>query len=189
MRNFIDKHKVIISICSTAIICTAIFSIILYNLQNTQKANTTYIPQKSKTSSIVTKKALSASSNSSQKENPSGTVQLLDKSVTAKDTDKGIYSDIIRLTYSYTNNTQKDIKGFEGNCTFNDMFGNKIETVGLEVTQNIPAKSTVNDNNKGIEVNQFKDDDEKLKDTDYKNLKMIFTITKVIFTDGSEVTK
>ena len=117
------------------------------------------------------------------------TVELIGKDVLWTDAYAGRYSDEVTFDFNYTNNTEKDIRGFQGDMTFYDMFGDEIITISFEDTETVPAGSAMNQPNLYLEVNEFLPEDVKLRDTKFEDMTMEFKATKIIFSDGSVMEK
>ena len=83
------------------------------------------------------------------------------------------------------NNSAQDIAGVKGIMQFHDMFDARIENIELSLDQAITAHSERTITGKGIEVNQFKDDDKKLAATDLAKMKVTFVPEMIVFKDGS----
>ena len=114
------------------------------------------------------------------------TVLVTDKSVTPEDIDNWIFSDYVNFTFSVTNNTEKDIQGIQGVLTVNDLFGEEIKSFGCDFTgQTIKPNETIINDSLSYECNSFVSEDNKLFNTDYKDLKFVYEVTQIVFTDGT----
>ena len=114
-------------------------------------------------------------------------VTLTGKGKLPKDIYNGQYSDLVTLTFSIKNNTDKDIQGVQGIATFNDLFGVKIISMHCDFTgETIPAHSSVVNDNLVFEVNEFISDHTQLYMTDLKDLKFEYEVTCIVFTDGTQ---
>lgn len=113
-------------------------------------------------------------------------VGLIKKSVTLKDTNKWIFSDVIHMTLDLKNIGEKDVKGFQGIITFKDMFDNEIKS--LNVKYDKPIKTGESTPYEGsIELNQFMDEDSELRDTPLEKIKVEFEMDQIIFADGDTI--
>lgn len=111
------------------------------------------------------------------------------KTVILKNTDEWRFSDIINFDFTFENTTNKDIKGFKGIAIFNDIFGDTIKRVSVSYDENIiSAKNKVNWQG-AIEVNQFMDEDIKLRDIEFAKVQFDFDMDTIIFSDGTTLTK
>ncbi|MBR2564476.1 MAG: hypothetical protein IKE29_07620 [Paenibacillus sp.] len=113
-------------------------------------------------------------------------VGLIKKSVTLKDTNKWIFSDVVHMTLDLKNVGEKDVKGFQGVITFKDMFDNDIKSLNVKYDQPIKTgKSTSYEGS--FEINQFMDEDIELRDTPLEKIKVEFEMDQIIFADGDPV--
>lgn len=142
-------------------------------------------PSNVNSSSSISKISSSPSTSSNSTTKNKIDVKLTNETIISKDEDKGIYNDGIRFYLKITNNTNKNIKGFEGDLTFNDMFGHTIKNITLDETNMINANSSIEDNDKMLKVNPFIDEDVKLKNTKFSDITMLFTLSKIIYSDGT----
>ncbi|WP_339833480.1 hypothetical protein [Paenibacillus sp. FSL R7-0272] len=111
-------------------------------------------------------------------------VGLIKKSVTLKDTNKWIFSDVIHMTLDLKNISDKDIKGFQGVITFKDMFDNEIKSLNVKYDE--PIKSGASTPYEGsFELNQFMDKDTELRETPLEKIKVEFEMDQIIFGDGN----
>jgi len=108
-------------------------------------------------------------------------------SVTDKNTSTGKYGQMYCTTvFEVTNNTEKDIQGVEGDLKINDLFGKEILTLGCDFTgKTIPSGEKVVFDDMTYDVNQFINIDMQYYNTDYKDLKFEYTVSQIVFTDGS----
>ena len=93
----------------------------------------------------------------------------------------------IGLEIAYENKGDKDIQGVKGILKITDIFGDKIMNVRWSYDRGVPAKQTTAERTSGIDVNQFKDSDMKLWNTDFDKLKSTFETTTIIFKDGTKI--
>ncbi|PNV63917.1 hypothetical protein C0033_00880 [Clostridium sp. chh4-2] len=107
--------------------------------------------------------------------------------VTDKSSTVGKYSQLYcPLIFDVTNHTDKDIQGIEGILTIKDLFGKEIISSECDFTgQTLSVGQTVTIDSLRFSVNQFMDDHMKLYNTDYKDLKFEYTVTQIVFTDGT----
>ena len=114
------------------------------------------------------------------------TVTVTGKSVTPMDGLQRIFADYVHLIFSVTNNTEKDIQGIQGQITVKDLFGVEIMTVGCDFTGTIiPSKQTVTGIKLSYECNLSDDADEQLFNERFEDLKFAYTVTQIVFTDGT----
>ncbi len=90
------------------------------------------------------------------------------------------------LKFEITNNTDKDIQGIQGKLKIMDLFGKEILTAGCDFTgHTIPAGETVVNDDLSFEINEFINEHMKLYTTAYEDLKSEYTVTQIVFTDGT----
>ena len=113
------------------------------------------------------------------------TVALISKSSIPKDSSKWIFSNYCVMGFEVTNHTDKDIQGVQGILKSNDLFGEEILSAGCDfVGDTIPAHQSISVELQ-FEVNEFMNDHMKLYNTEFKDLKCEYTVTKIVFTDGT----
>ena len=113
-------------------------------------------------------------------------VRLIGKEDVEKDSSKWIFNSYSNLKFEITNNTDKDIQGIEGKLKIMDLFGKEILTAGCDFTgHTIPAGETVVNDDLSFEINEFIDEHMKLYTTAYEDLKSEYTVTQIVFTDGT----
>ena len=113
-------------------------------------------------------------------------VRLIGKEDVEKDSSKWIFNSYSNLKFEITNNTDKDIQGIEGKLKIMDLFGKEILTAGCDFTgHTIPAGETVVNDDLSFEINEFINEHMKLYTTAYEDLKSEYTVTQIVFTDGT----
>ena len=113
-------------------------------------------------------------------------VRVVEKGELPKDIYNGRYNDMCTMTFEITNNTDQDVQGIEGTLKIMDLFGKEIMVSGCDFTgQTIPAKQTITDNGLIFEINQFISEHMKFYNTAFKDLKFDYTVSQVVFTDGT----
>lgn len=93
----------------------------------------------------------------------------------------------ITFNLTFANNTDKDIRGFEGIVTFFDIFDNEIEALKLSYDQGLQARYEVT-LEKAVDYNQFRDASVKLKEIEEKNLIYKWKVTTILYDDGTKET-
>ena len=93
----------------------------------------------------------------------------------------------VNLDMAYENKGNKDIQGVKGVLRVTDIFGDKILNVRWSYDKGIKAGKTATEKNVGIDINQFKDDDMKLWNTDFDKLKSSFDVQTIIFVGGEKL--
>ncbi|MBS6951755.1 MAG: hypothetical protein KH230_00805 [Enterocloster asparagiformis] len=115
------------------------------------------------------------------------TVLLVNKGESPKDVKNWVFNSRCTFEFLVTNNTDKDIQGVEGALKLMDLFGKEIQTVGCDFTGRIiPAHDSLTVDTLSLEVNEYMDEDVKLYNTKFADLKSEYTVTKIVFTDGTE---
>lgn len=105
------------------------------------------------------------------------------------DADAWRFNPFVELVCKIENMTNKKIKGIQGELVINDLFGKEITTIGWDVTgENIPANGSITQEGYGLEINQFMDDDMKLYNTNYDDLKFEYKVTQIVYADGTTET-
>jgi len=115
-------------------------------------------------------------------------ITLDGKSVIPKNKDRWQFSDIINFDFTFENTTNKDMKGFKGVAIFNDLFGDNIKKVNVSYDKIIGANNKTNWQG-AIEVNQFMNEDIKLRDMEFTKIQFEFDMDTIIFSDGTTLTK
>jgi Protein of unknown function (DUF2939)/GYF domain 2 len=82
------------------------------------------------------------------------------------------------------NQTNKPIRAFDGVVTFTDLLDNEVLSTKLAINDLVGAGATVSWTG-SINYNQFMDSHQRLRNEAQANLKVNFSIGKVLYTDGS----
>lgn len=94
------------------------------------------------------------------------------------------YEDYITYKFVIKNKSDKKIRAVKGGITFTNLFDDEISSLSFVYDQPIEAGTEVNWN-ATTDYNQFKDEDQALKNKDLKDLKVIWKPEKIIFEDGT----
>lgn len=114
--------------------------------------------------------------------------KLLSVVLVTKKNSMGEYSQRwVGMELAYENKSDKDIQGVKGILKITDIFGDKILNVKWSYDGGVQAKQTTVEKRAGIDINQFKDSDMKLWNTDFDKLKSTFEISTIIFKDGTKI--
>ena len=114
--------------------------------------------------------------------------KLLSVVLVTKKNSVGEYSQRwVGLELAYENKSDKDIQGVKGVLKLTDIFGDKILNVRWSYDGGIAAKKTTVERRSGVDINQFKDSDMKLWNTDSDKLKSTFEVSTIIFKDGTKM--
>jgi hypothetical protein len=179
-----NKHGVIFSLVVFIILVVAFGTA----SSSTTKQDSINIKSGDKT---VTETANSTASTDTAAQQPAQ-VTKVDLQITKKGFHKasltgGDFQDQIQMDVTFTNKTDKNIKGVQGDLTFYDMFDNEIKTINIAYDKGILAgQSKVW--NAGISYNQFIDEDTKLRDTDLKDLKYKWEVKTIVYEDNTKET-
>ncbi len=96
------------------------------------------------------------------------------------------YKDFITIKVAYQNTSAKDIRAFKGTVEFTDLFGSEIYSSGLTISDPVKAGGKGQWNG-SIEYNQFDRPKQQLRNTDLKDMKVIWKPASVIFGDGTQI--
>jgi len=97
------------------------------------------------------------------------------------------YMQQITFNLTFANNTEKNIKGFEGIVDFSDIFDNEIQSVKFSYDQGLQSHYEVTIE-KAIDYNPYIDSDRKLKEISNENLKYKWRVTTILYEDGTKET-
>lgn len=115
-------------------------------------------------------------------------VKVTSKTVTPKNSDNWIFSNYVNFVFKITNNSNKAIKGVEGTLIVYDLFDKEIIQMGCDFTGNtIASGKTITEDDLSYECNEFIDEDMKLFNTDYKDLKFKYEVESIVFSNGKKV--
>lgn len=116
-----------------------------------------------------------------KKSAPSVKAELVSKKLA-----EGDYSSAIEISVIFTNVSGSDIRAFDGNMVFTDILGNKIMDPRVVITE--PLKAGANKAWTGeISFNKYSASDRKLASEKLENIRMEFSESKVLFSDGRSV--
>jgi hypothetical protein len=109
---------------------------------------------------------------------------VYDKSFKASDPDNGQYEDKLVIKCAYENTSGKDIRAFKGKIRFTDLFGSQIYESSLTVSDPIKAgkKATWTGY---INYNQFLNQEVQLRNTQLKDMRVVWLPSSIIFADGT----
>lgn len=89
----------------------------------------------------------------------------------------------VTFAVEFSNLTGKDVRAFDGTIIFTDLLGNEIHGAKLAVNDRIGAGSTLTWEGK-LDYNQFISSHERLRNAEIENMKVIYTVSRVMFEDG-----
>lgn len=103
-----------------------------------------------------------------------------------EDTDAWRFSPFVELVCHVENMTDKDIQGVQGVLKISDLFNVEIMSMNWDVTgETIPAHGSITQTEYGLEVNRFMEEHTKVYNTSYSDLKFEYTVSQIIYTDGT----
>lgn len=106
--------------------------------------------------------------------------------ITNKHFAEGDFQDQIGMSLNFINKTEKDIRGVQGIVTFYDMFDNKIKSNRITYDEGISANSA-KVWEAGLPYNQFMEEDIKLKDIKLENLKIVWEVTDIVYSENTDI--
>jgi hypothetical protein len=112
-------------------------------------------------------------------------VVLANKTVIPENIYAGRYSASIGIQIAIQNKSAKAITGVKGVFDFRDQFGSPIMTLKLSMDEDVPAGGQRLISGYGMDINEFRDDHNKLANTEFSKMKATFTPEAVVFADGS----
>ncbi len=114
------------------------------------------------------------------------TVTVAHKYNLSENWEVGRYSPRVAFDFVLSNLSDKDIKGIQGILVISDMFGEEIIGFNCDFTGNdIPANGQITVTDLGVDINQFIAEDMKLYNELYEDLIFEYTITKIVYSDGT----
>ncbi|OOQ62138.1 hypothetical protein [Mucilaginibacter pedocola] len=129
-------------------------------------------------------KALAAKAEAEEKAKAEQFNKILTVAVYDKGYEEADYEDYITYKISFQNKGSKDIRAFKGSLTVTDLFDSEIKSFNMTMDDGVKAGATFSDTYT-TKYNQFMDEDVRLKNKDFKDLKFSFKPLKVIFADGT----
>ena len=115
-------------------------------------------------------------------------IKVVEKTTTPKNINNWIFSNYVNFVFDITNNSDKAIKGIEGKLTTSDLFGKEILTMGCDFTgHTIEPGDTYTEKGLSYECNEYRDTDMKLYNTAYSDLIFHYSISSIVYADGTTV--
>ena len=114
-------------------------------------------------------------------------VVLVDKGFRPSNLSARRYSDYITFEFAFENRGEEDIRGFRGTVHFLDLFGETILELGLSVDEPLATGERRVDRGKVLEYNQFRDAHQRLRTTEFENLRVRWVPETILLTDGREM--
>jgi len=94
----------------------------------------------------------------------------------------------ITFEVEFHNDTDKDIRAFDGVLSFDDLLGNRVYAAKLTISNPIAAKQSTTWSGE-LEYNQFESDHTKLRGYDVKDTTVTLQVRKILFADGTSQTE
>jgi len=113
-------------------------------------------------------------------------VSVVNKGFKAPDFENFQYESYITVDFTIKNRGAKAIRAFKGIVSFQTLMGGKVIDTPLELDKAIRPNSALSWTG-ALTYNQFMDEDQKLKNTDLKDLKVIWRPESILFADGSKL--
>jgi hypothetical protein len=114
-------------------------------------------------------------------------VELLSKTLVPKNTSINRYSDNIDFVFRFSNKSDENIRAFTGVVDFADIFGRSFLKMRLTIDSSLTANTTLVNSNYGMELNQFMDSHNQLKNTDISDIKSSFVHESILLVDGTQI--
>lgn len=111
-------------------------------------------------------------------------VAMVKKGFMESDYKAGRPDDAITFTILFKNKSGRNIRAFDGDLTFTDLLDNKILSANVAINESVGDGDTLRWPGK-LNFNQFIDRHQRLKNAEFENLKVLFELEKVLFSDGS----
>jgi len=112
-------------------------------------------------------------------------IEILEKKFIPSDIMNGRYEDYIAFKFKFTNNSDKNTKGFQGKLKFLDMFGDEIASSSLKYEEAVNRGET-KEYIAQKSYNQFMEEDEKLKNVELSNVKYEWFPSTILYEDGTK---
>lgn len=112
-------------------------------------------------------------------------MEVVSKGFTPADYLNGPYDSTIDFGFKFSNTSDKDVRGVQGEVVFYDIFENEIYRSNLSYDQGIEAQSSFTWN-AGIDYNEFFDEHQKLRSMELENLQYEWLPNTIIFADGTK---
>jgi len=94
----------------------------------------------------------------------------------------------ITFAVQFHNETDKNIRAFDGVLSFNDLLGNRVYAAKLTISDPLSAGQSIQWDGE-LEYNQFVSDHAKLRGYDLNNTAITLQIHKILFADGTSQTE
>jgi hypothetical protein len=111
-------------------------------------------------------------------------VELVKKGFHKADFSAGDGRDVVTLHVRLSNTLSQDLRAFEGMLFVTDLLDNPIITLHLADNDGVRAGSS-SDWQGTVDFNQFIERHRKFRDADVQNIKLRFSLTKALYSDGT----
>jgi hypothetical protein len=113
-------------------------------------------------------------------------LSVVEKGFIPSDPSANRYQDLITIKCSYSNGSEKDIRAFTGAVVFQDLFGKEIFRANITISDPIVVgqQSTWVGT---IKYNQFMDAHQRIRNTELKDLTVVWVPASILFADGTRV--
>lgn len=115
------------------------------------------------------------------KSNDDVIVTVTDKVNYQADYNVGRYSPFVEFRFSIKNNTTQSIRGVQGVLDIQDLFGETIKKLNCDFTgQTIAPGQSVSFDDLGFDVNEFVNEDTKIWNEDFEDLRFEYEVTQIV---------
>ena len=114
------------------------------------------------------------------------TLTIFDKGFRPSDVRNGQFEDFILIQAAYENTSGKDIRAFRGSVQFADLFGKEIYTTTLTISDRLAAGANATWSGQ-IRYNQFKADQQALRNTALEDMNIGWRPASIMFADGTTI--
>lgn len=111
-------------------------------------------------------------------------VELVKKGFREADFSLGHGRDAVTLQLRFANTLAQDLRAFEGMLLVTDLLDNTIINLHLAHNEGVHAGAS-SDWQGTVDFNQFKEQDRRLRNAEARNIKLRFTLKKVLYSDGT----
>ena len=110
-------------------------------------------------------------------------VTLEDKRFSKKKYGHGIYFNLAFTAVGL----EKPARAIKGSLVLNDLFGEKIMSIGWPLDDPMSPGETRRERDTGFDYNQFKDEHQRIRDAKTENLTATYRVDSIIYEDGTRV--
>jgi hypothetical protein len=113
-------------------------------------------------------------------------LSVVEKGFIPSDPSANRYQDLINISCSYSNGSEKDIRAFTGTVVFQDLFGKEIFRANITISDPIVVgqQSTWVGT---IKYNQFMDAHQRIRNAELKDLTVVWVPASILFADGTRI--